>query len=351
MPGAAIYLLVWTTLGLFFGAQHYVVYQYAGESISWAQAIFLGLSEWYLWALLALALGQLARRFPFERGRRLANLSVTLPATLVITILKPVAWDPLVRLSGVPFLSQGPLETFNLNLFTCWMLLGACHALQQYRASQIRREEAAALETRLARAHLQLLRTQLQPHFLFNTLHAITTLIRRDPPAAEEMVARLSDLLRLTLDRGDAQELPLKEELDFVTLYLRIQEVRFGERLRVEMKVDPDVLHALVPNMLLQPLVENAVQHGVSRRIDGGTISVEAGRRDTMLVVRVRDDGPGLEGDGEPRHGIGLANTRERLERLYGDRQALRLESSTGGGLEVVLELPLSFRGHGSEAP
>ena len=343
MPGAAIYMMVWTALGLFFGAQRYVDYSYAGQPITWTQAIVLGLSEWYIWALLSLVLARLARSFPFEKGRRLKSLAVQAPATLVVTLVKLAAYGPVVDLSGVPPLRAASMETFNLSLLTCWMILGANHALQQYRSSQARRKEAAELETRLARAQLQLLRTQLQPHFLFNTLHAVTALIRRDADAAEEMLARLSDLLRLALERGEIQELPLKEELDFVHLYIRIQEVRFGDRLRVAIQAEPDVLDAMVPNMLLQPLVENAVQHGVSRRAEGGEITVTAKREQDMLVVRICDDGPGLHGDDAPGLGIGLTNTRERLERLYGERHALRLEQAPGGGLEVVLELPLLF--------
>ncbi|MFW6085154.1 MAG: sensor histidine kinase, partial [Gemmatimonadota bacterium] len=192
---------------------------------------------------------------------------------------------------------------------------------------------------------LSALEMQLHPHFLFNTLHAISTLMHRDVEAADRMLARLSDLLRLTLENAGTQEVLLKEELDFLEQYLEIERTRFGDRLMVDVEVDPATLDARIPNLILQPLVENAVRHGVAPRADPGWIGIRAARHDGELRVTIEDDGPGLpEADADgltpAGAGVGLANCRARLEQLYGDRGRLDLRSSPAGGLLVSLRIP-----------
>ena len=208
-----------------------------------------------------------------------------------------------------------------------------------------RETHAARLEAQLADARLRALRMQLNPHFLFNTLHAVSALVERDPGGVRTMIARLSALLRRVLDGGASHEVPLRDELALVRDYLAIQQVRLGDRLRIEEHVAPEALDALVPALVLQPLAENAVGHGVSRAESGGTIRVEAGREGGALVLRVRDSGPGLvpeaSGGAETSgNGLGLANTRQRLDALYGPAASLALEPGAEGGAVATVRLP-----------
>jgi sensor histidine kinase YesM len=212
-----------------------------------------------------------------------------------------------------------------------WAATGVIHAIEYYRESRERELEA----TQLA---LENLRSQLQPHFLFNTLQSISTLIHRDPAAADRMLTDLSDLLRLSLRSTASQEVPLSEELDFLQRYLEIMRVRFGDRLVIQVDVSTDVLNAMVPSLVLQPIVENAIRHGMADRPDVGHVAVSGRRSGTALQLEVSDDGPGLHAT-TPGNGIGLANTRERLNRLYGGRGGLELIEE--GGLTVRLTIPL----------
>jgi hypothetical protein len=220
------------------------------------------------------------------------------------------------------------------------MLAGAgVHAL--YRRDRERQLTAAQLESKLTRAQLRILEMQMQPHFLFNALNGIMVLIREDPGRAARMIARLSDFLRSGLQRADMREVPLRNELEVVDSYLEIELLRFGDRLTVDRHVDEEVLEALIPPMILQPLVENAIRHGVAQRRGPVTLEIVARRRNGFLDIRVRDDGAGLKSPPEAlREHIGLGNTRSRLEQLYGRSHILSVEPRPGGGVEVTLQVP-----------
>jgi LytS/YehU family sensor histidine kinase len=181
---------------------------------------------------------------------------------------------------------------------------------------------------------------QLHPHFLFNTLNAISALIRESPDEADEMVSRLGDLLRMTLETAGLQEVTFKKELEFLQHYLDIEQTRFQDRLKVEMAIEPETLDGLVPSMILQPLVENSVRHGVAPRPEGGCIKIKAWLDNSLLRLEVEDDGPGLGGDKPPKERVGLTNTRARVSNLYGDEHGLRLRHAAGGGLVVSLSIP-----------
>ena len=185
---------------------------------------------------------------------------------------------------------------------------------------------------------------QLHPHFLFNTLHSISALIRRDPDAADKMIARLGDFLRLTLENSGAQEVSLQKELEFLKCYLEIERVRFQDRLTTRLDIEPRALDAAVPNLILQPIVENAIRHGVAPRSAPGHVEISAKRGERALRIQVRDNGPGLSAITAPddafREGLGLTNTRARLARLYGAAHRFELEDAPGGGLLVTLEIP-----------
>jgi len=222
---------------------------------------------------------------------------------------------------------------FSFRLPIYLAIVCAAHALHFYRRSQ----ERERLEASLAKARLEALKMQLQPHFLFNSLNAITALVHKDADAAEEMLTALADLLRLTLETSNDQELPLQRELEFVERYLAIEHVRFGDRLRFQLEIAPETRSALVPTFILQPLVENAVRHGLEPRSGEGLLTVEAKRDGTNLCLAIRDNGVGIP-EGTPSHeGIGLKNTRARLHELYGESAELALHNAQGFCVTVTL--------------
>jgi LytS/YehU family sensor histidine kinase len=221
-------------------------------------------------------------------------------------------------------------------------IVGLSHGVDYYRESRTREKRAAQLETKLVEAQLKTLQGQLHPHFLFNTLHAISALIHRDADDADRMISRLSDLLRLTLEHEGTQEVSLKEELEFLQKYLEIEQIRFQDRLTVKFSVQPEVLDARVPTLILQPVVENAIRHGIGPLTGGGLVEVSARADGPMLWMQVRDTGAGLSEDALTalQKGIGLSNTRARLECLYGSRQRFEF-SNAQGGLTVRIVIPL----------
>jgi two-component sensor histidine kinase len=229
--------------------------------------------------------------------------------------------------------------TYQLPIF--WGLVGVAHALRFYERATVRERREAELEARLAHARLQALRMQLNPHFLFNTLNSIASLVH-EQPQAEQMIEALSDLLRLTLNASDRQEVTLREELHFLERYLLIEQIRFGARLNVEKQIDVSALDASVPILILQPLVENAVKHGIQSQIAPGVIRVTAERAGKTLVLQVKDNGRGLAATskGLLKEGVGLSNTRSRLKELYGGRASLELKPGKAGGFAAEIQIP-----------
>jgi LytS/YehU family sensor histidine kinase len=227
-------------------------------------------------------------------------------------------------------------------------LVAIAHVWMYYERARDREVKTSQLESQLARTQLEMLKLQLQPHFLFNTLNAISALMHQNVYAAQDMLSRLSDLLRLSLDNVAVQEVTLKSEVEFVRGYLHIEQVRFQDRLSVTIDIDPETLDAMVPNMLLQPLVENSIRHGIARKSGPGSISIESKRSDGLIRITVRDNGPGFpaitngngNGNGKPKGGLGLGNTRARLRQLYGDAQRLEVCNAPDGGAIVTLEVP-----------
>jgi LytS/YehU family sensor histidine kinase len=235
------------------------------------------------------------------------------------------------------------MSQFHLDLLIYAATLGVSYAVSYYFRYREREFRATQLESQLTQAQLQTLKMQLQPHFLFNTLNGIAGLVRDNRnKAAVNMIAGLSDLLRYTLENAGKQEVPLKEELAFLELYLDIQHMRFSDRLQIEMQIEPETLDALVPNLILQPLVENAIRHGTSRRAALGTVGVSARRDNGSLRIQIYDDGPGLQRDDGAKavEGVGLSNTRARLAQLYGERQQFTLTERESGGVAATLVIP-----------
>ena len=350
--------LAWTLAGLFYITQDSVPRLYRGEYLPW-KYVFVGwMTGMYICAALTPALLWLGNRWPLER--RVTYAGIHLCASVVFSIAATVIEAPLLMALGVfPAASPPPSVAAGVSVMLSFGIQGgairywAVIALQaMYRSQEnakLREREAFELKVQaselarqLSSAQLSALKMQLQPHFLFNTLGAIIVLIQQQKTAdAEAMVARLGDLLRLSLDDVDAQEVPLWRELEFLRLYLSIEEVRFKDRLRVRITADAELSDALVPHMVLQPLVENAVRHGLGQSEEAVTIDVSATTRDGSLALIVSDDGPGLQPPRLEQPGIGLANTRSRLRRLYDDGARLVVESVVPHGARVTISLPL----------
>lgn len=335
-----------TLLGLLFGSRTFVLYSFYPErSTTLAEALLPSLTDWYIWALLAPLMFWLVRRWPLGAGRWWRAVGIHVVAGAALATIKWSLDLGVTRLAGwmspMPVALPAYIYQFYANFITYWVIVAVAHAIDYGRRYRERQLRASQLEARLARVQLEVLRMQLQPHFLFNTLHAISTLMHRDAEAADRMLAQLGDLLRLTIDRIGVHEVALKEELEFLRSYLEIEQTRFEDRLQVVIDAEPETLGAYVPNLILQPLVENSIRHAIAPRTTPGRVEVQADRADGRLRLIVRDDGPGLSSDaGAAREGLGLTNVRARLSQLYGSEQELRLANRTGGGLEVTLLLP-----------
>ncbi len=338
----------WTLIGLAFAGQLYLSKAKLGEPVPWTFAASRALSDWYVFALLSIPALGLARRFSLGDARWALNLITHLAASALFSVawmaLRAVVEVWLTRggMGAVTFaaaFNRALVTTFFYNLLIYWVIISVGYAFDYYRKFNERELRAAELEKRLTEARLQALQMQLNPHFLFNTLHAISSLMHQDVEAADRMLVRLSDLLRHALESTDTQEVTLREELDFLSRYAEIEQTRFGDRLKIEMHIAPDTLDALVPNLVLQPLLENAIQHGLEPHARPGRVEVSARRDGDLLRLEVRDNGGGLP-NGKVVEGIGLANTRARLKQLYGARQSFGLANTDPAGVVVAITMP-----------
>ena len=351
---AALLAAFWGGVGLVVAAHTYVTLRVRG--VAYEPAYALGaVGGCLVWAGLTPLVAALARRLPpVGRGwpwRAAVHAAVGTGFNVVISTLLVVGLRPFAE-GAPPFgamLTGTVLSNFLFDLLVYFGIVAAVLAYDASRSASEARERArerevraAQLEGQLAGSRLDALRMQLNPHFLFNTLHAVSSLMDRDVRAARKVIADLSGLLRVALDRVNEPEVPLDDELDFLGHYLAIERARFRDRLVVDTRVDPALGDALVPNLLLQPLVENALKHAVAPRADGGRVEVGVRREGDALVLTVADDGPGLAPGTEHRNGrgVGLRNTRERLERLYGDAHAFALRPREGGGLVAEVRVP-----------
>ena len=322
-------------------------YRMRGVALPLAEIVFSGFATWLPFLLLAPAIFSMARRFPLEPGNWRRSFGVHVLGSLGVCIAYAgcrwaVSHIPIVDPEPLPF-SWLLVSQFYLSFQSYWVLVAVHQAWHNYKRFRDRALRASQLEARLARAQLEVLKGQLHPHFLFNTLNAISTLVHRDAHAADEMITQLSDLLRMSLDSIGVQEVRLGQEVEFLSRYLDIQRTRFQDRLKVGIDVPEHLLNVLVPNQVLQPIAENAIKHGLATRPECGRIEVTARRNGHWLDLAVRDDGPGfrLGPEGLPMRGIGLRNTRERLRELYGPGAVLTLSNHPEGGAVVRLRLPI----------
>ena len=344
---------IWTVIGLIFSLQWYFAAYRSEQPVQWGRALYVQMSWGYLWALATPLVLWLVRRFPIEKHHWRRSVLVHLLASTLLSFASGIAGHLLLALKygaslGRPYQFQNSLR-FAVNNYTEGMGIYLLIALLAYAYSYYHRYRqgelrATRLEAQLSQAQLLALKMQLHPHFLFNTLHSISALLNKDTEGARKMISRLGDFLRLTLENDGTQEVTLKQEMEFLRCYLEIERIRFQDRLTTRVHVDPDALDTHVPNLILQPIVENAIRHGVAPRSTPGEIEIRAKLEDGLLRIRIRDNGPGLPMNRSTeslfKKGLGLANTQTRLNRLYGAHHRFEIANDPAGGLAVTLEIP-----------
>ena len=337
---AAVILGSWTCIALLFAPQNYIANRLSPAPLPGWVAFVASSAIFFVWAALTPLVIWLAGRFPFRRGRFLLASVQHIVASFVVAAIHIIGVSAIQSLLPVPKNHVPPMppqlmlvSIVATDVLLYWSILAAASAIAYFRRDQER-------ELALVQAQLQSLRNRLQPHFLFNTLNAIAELIHEDTRRAEETVLQLGDVLRLTLQHDQAHEITLAEELDLLRKHVAIYQTLLQDRLRVRWEIDERALDARVPTMILQPLVENAIRHGIAPRASGGTVVVSARRDGDDLLLSVEDDGVGLK-TAAAREGVGLSNTRARLRYLYGDAYRFEMHGPAGGGAAVAMRLPL----------
>ena len=343
----------WTLIVLLYSTrQEQRLGMFDWERISWLDSLKASVAQWYPWGLMSVVIYWINRRLPLAPDALVQRVLVHVPLSIVVTVVyhyleygtgvllgAPNDWNWL----GATVFETAARVTYRLSMFVYWAIALFCVALDYQGHLKDRAIRSATLERMLAEARLTALRTQLDPHFLFNTLNSISAYVDGAPRKARLMIEQLGDLLRLSLDHADEQEIPLERELMFVDRYIQLLLVRFSDRLDVKVHVDPDVMNAAVPTFLLQPLIENAMRHGIAKLSNAGVIELSAWRSGEELHVRVRDNGPGLPRgwNFEQHKGVGLGHTRARLEQLYGKGEySLNIASDRELGTCIDLVFP-----------
>jgi sensor histidine kinase YesM len=344
---------IWNLVALFFCTQVYVMYYAQKEPIHYLQSFIVQGSACYIWAFATPLILWLVRRFRIERSnwkrRSLLHFGFSVLLTSALIALHFVVFMVLLGHAS----SITPMRTFgylyyNLDrwMLVYWFILLMSHAFNYYNSFRKNELKASQLRTQLVQSQLEALKMQIHPHFLFNTLHSISALLNRDTEAARKMITRLGDFLRLTLENSGSMEVTLQQEIEFLNSYLEIERIRFQDRLTTDIRVDPEVLDVRVPNLILQPIVENAMRHAIGNSASGH-VEVVAAPRNGVVRIEVKDNGPGIDAErmfeGRRGKGLGLANTQARLSGLYGEAARFELSNDPAGGLIVALEIPRSL--------
>jgi signal transduction histidine kinase len=346
--GAVLLVALWSIPGVLAGVETVLFQMMEGRHPPLGRVLLQQCAGWWAWAAMTPLVFMLAERWPLRRPLRAGTVGIHLLGSLVATLVHGTVYS-LVSLA----LATTPPPSISLIVVRSvvgWLpitvpiyfgLVAVAHWLTLARREREREQRTLALEAQLAGAELQALRMQLHPHFLFNTLNTIAMLVReRDVTASVKLITQLGDVLRQVLRSVDTQEVPLSEEIAFTKSYLEIEEVRFADRLRIRWSLDDDAIYGLVPHLILQPLVENALRHGIAQREDAGLLEIGAHREGDTLLVWVSDDGPGLSATYAAGDGIGLSNVRARLNALYHADASLTLESLPLGGVRATLSIP-----------
>jgi len=351
---ATLLFLGWTLVSIIFaGISYAAAIGKNNKEFGFISALRLNLVQFYVWAVLSPLVFRFSRRFPIElRPLNVRNLLLYFPALISFAgihqvIHLAVLWSITPRWrQKYPALIDCYRAYFAfgfyIDLIIALLIVIAVHALLYYQSFRASELAQSSLKTDLAQAQLRALKMQLHPHFLFNTLHSISSLVLEDPPKANSMIARLGDFLRLTVDNSDQQLVTLKEETEFLRCYLDIEQVRFGDRLTVTFELEPQTLSAQVPHLILQPMVENAIQHAIAPRSTRGHINIEAKRLNSLLRVAISDSGPGISSNANLpwKQGVGLTNVRTRLQQIYGPDFRFELMNTKGGGVTAFMEIP-----------
>jgi two-component system, LytTR family, sensor kinase len=357
VASALIIVGVWTTLGLLSCAQGALFFAQNGQHLTWG-AFAARMLDWYTCAIFTPFFFWLAARFPVDRRHWRTNIFIHLAGSSAAVVIKYAFLFEFWRWTrGDKTLTYARVlaSNFIIESMIFWAVIAIIHGILFYRRWQEREQIAAELRTRLSEAQLDVLRGQLRPHFLFNTLNSISTLVHSDPASADRMVVQLADLLRASLETSGKHEIPLAEELALLERYLGIMRVRHEDRLSVTIRVGASARAALVPHFILQPLVENAIEHGIGRRAGAGRIVIEANEAGDALQIRIGDDGSGFEscanGGSSPDEGVGLGNTRLRLRQLYGDAHSFVIQCGEAGGTLVTITMPLRHAARAEASP
>jgi sensor histidine kinase YesM len=355
---------IWTFIGIVFTLQGYFTSYRSVKPVYFTDSLYLQMTWSYLWALATPLVLFAASRLPIERNNWLRSSLLHIPISILLSGIVTALGYVVVWLywdwpKSMPFsferMGRFVVGNFSEGIGIYLLIALTSYAFSYYRQYREGQLKTLQLEAQLSHAQLQALKMQLQPHFLFNTLHSISALLNKDPEAARKMITRLGDFLRLTLENSGSQEVTLQQEMEFLTCYLEIERIRFQNRLVTRMDVAQPTLAAKVPNLILQPIVENAIRHGIAPRSTPGLIEIEAKQRNGTLRIQVRDNGPGLSihrtNDILFKKGLGLANTETRLERLYGAAHLFDLSNNPDGGLIVTLEIPFHKDGAAPSQP
>jgi two-component system, LytTR family, sensor kinase len=346
-----VFLSGWVALGLLFGFQEYLELSLDEYKVP----LWLPLATWtldlLLWGLTFLGLWRFLRESIQSASTRQMLLQY-LPFSVLVGIVEEVLFILIFRYqhmgkhySFLTRLGRNLSSGLITDVAIFWIGFAFFRSIGYYQRFREREQMAARLEGQLVQARLQALQMQLNPHFLFNTLNGVSSLMRSDPDGADEMLERLSSLLRITLAKGEAQRIPLQEEIEVIQLYVSIQQSRFGDRVRHSIEVAPEAWDALVPTMILQPIVENAYVHGIARSLGEGSITIKASITGDTLCIMIRNAGcaPGSFDDSPKGHGVGIANVKARLELHYGSRQSFSIREMIPGEVTAVFLLPLEI--------
>lgn len=349
---------IWTFIGIVFTLQMYFTSYRSERPVPLGDSLYLQIVWAYLWALATPLVLWAANKLPLERNNWIRNSLIHIPISIILSgivtaIGHIMVWlylsVPLGRTFSFERMGRFVLANFSEGIGIYMLIALTSYAFNYYRRYREGQVRTLQLEAQLSKAQLEALKMQLHPHFLFNTLHSISALLTQDTEAARTMITRLGDFLRLTLENSGSEEVTLQQEMEFLTCYLAIERIRFQDRLLTRIDVDDDALDAKVPNLILQPIVENAIRHGIAPRSTPGLIEIEAKHLNGLVRIQVRDNGPGLSehriSENLFNRGLGLANTGQRLERLYGSRHLFDLRNNPNGGFVVTMEIPFHHDG------
>jgi hypothetical protein len=336
----------WTIVGLGYFCSLVATETEAGAvSPSWPRLLVLALGTAWIWAALTPGTLWLTRNISFAAGRRPASVAVyALTGVGFFIVSGTLEWllGTVTATGTAGYWSTLLTECVETRLLAYLAIVTLGRSAYYFGLYRTRQHHASELEARLAKTHLQVLRMQLQPHFLFNTLNTVAELVHTDPDTADQMITRLGRLLRLSLDHAGHQVVPLRQEIEFLRMYVEIEQVRFQDRLQIVWELAPDTLDAAVPTLLWHPVLENAIRHGVTPLAGRGRVVIASHRKADDLVLEIRDNGLGLPAGGVSREGVGLRNIRERVGQLYGPQASFTLESALGGGTVAILRIPFT---------